>query len=116
MSAERAVARMNRKQATQLLTYLKANKQKTFSFAKSHGAYFCGQGITVDGKFQNCVIYMKGMNPEVDDNYYENSAFEYGGDDFGETLKTDLLTDFLKLEHKTFELVLTPEKLEVKYK
>jgi hypothetical protein len=61
------------------------------------GAYFAATtGSHEDKSFQNCVQFLKGMNPEQDEDWYDTAHGLFGYDDVGEFLSVDWLEMFEK--------------------
>lgn len=65
------------------------NKTKTY-LVKDTGLYIMTDGPDgKNAKESGLVVYAKGCNPDTDEDYYENSRFLAGGDDFGEEINLD---------------------------
>lgn len=83
---------LNAKQVRELSAFCKKHDAKTFFMAKDNGAYVGATGGSHDeGTFENCIFYFKGMDPNKNEDYYEATAWAFGGDDFGETFDVDFL-------------------------
>lgn len=95
------VVGMNRKQAIQLSDFCKHHEKTQFFFCKDQGAYFGSTaGSQSEGNFENCIIYMKGCDPEQNVNFYETITNRFGGDDFGEHFDVQLLVNFIASSYK----------------
>lgn len=96
------VASIARKDAETLLAFCKEHNQKEFFFAKDQGVYF-GSNVGEYGKdnFKNCIIYLKGFDPDKDDDWYDQAHYKFGGDDVGIHLPLQWLEAFC--HHPSFK-------------
>lgn len=67
-------------------------------FVHDQGVYLMSNGdpkdmVTVNGREMAYVAYAENCNPNVDEDWWDNSRDLVGGDDFAETIKAD--RDFL---------------------
>lgn len=87
---------LSKAKAKQLLDFCKKYKLENFFFAKDQGAYF-GQNTGTHGNedFKNIIFYVKGCNPDIDEEWYENARNKFGGDDFGEHFEISVLESLL---------------------
>lgn len=60
-----------------------------YFIAKDQGAYLGASKGAEPG--DSCIFYFAGCNPEKDADWWENSSYKFGGDDFGEHLDLDWL-------------------------
>lgn len=82
---------LNSKQVERLSAFLISNQKDTFFVAKDHGAYV---GAASDK--DSVLFYFAGCDPEKDADFYETSYHKFGGDDFGEFLPAEWITDAAK--------------------
>ncbi|MAA94917.1 MAG: hypothetical protein CML22_07020 [Rheinheimera sp.] len=89
------VASISRKDAQTLLAFCKEHNQKEFFFAVDHGAYF-GSNVGEHGKesFKNCIIFLKGCDPDKYEDWYDQAHYKFGGDDMGVHLPVQWLEAF----------------------
>lgn len=87
-------------------------------FVHDQGVYLMSNGeprdiITVDGKETTYVAYAENCNPNVDENWWDNSRDLVGGDDFAETITAD--RDFLVKcgRYENLEIEITPTEIGV---
>ena len=67
-----------------LLDFSTANDFTTFGVAKDQGAYILSHWLKDKPKGENnVVVYAKGMNPDTDEDWYQQCRYKLGGDDFG---------------------------------
>lgn len=86
---------ITRANAKKLLTFCKANKEDQFFICKDHGAYIgATTGSNEKKTFKNSIHYVKGCNPDTDEDSYEEARYKFGGDDFGEHLPVQWLEVF----------------------
>ena len=104
---------LNAKQVKQLYAASIANpKSQGYYIAKDYGAYV-GAGILSEG---GVVFYFEGCNPEKDSDYYEESRYKFGGDDFAENFNS---TDDIALlkrcadENRIMRFIVTKTKIEI---
>jgi len=90
----------DRKEIQALYTVLVERGESKFSLAKDQGCYLCGQ-YREDLDPHNKIVYAKGMNPDVDEYWYEEAEHKLGGDDFGVELPLQWLEVFL--EHSYYQ-------------
>ena len=95
-------ASITKSQAKKLYDFCVEHECKEFFFAKDHGAYFAATTrSSEDNTFKNSIQYLKGCNPDSDEDYYEEARHKFGGDDFGDHLPTTWLKVFFT--EKRFE-------------
>ena len=70
---------VNQQETADFSAFLTEHNLAEWFLAKDHGAYI---GATVEG--DQWIKYFQGCNPEKSPDFYENSQFKFGGDDFGE--------------------------------
>lgn len=109
----RTTARFNREEIARLAAFCKAHNCPTFFLAKDQGAYIgATAGTEKNNDFCNCVLYVDGCNPDVDENWYETARRKFGGDDFGEMLDVRWLDAVLENPKVTaLVLVVTPKTI-----
>lgn len=67
--------------------FLRKHNKQSFFLAKDHGAYICATaGKHGTDTFERIIHYFAGCNPEKDENFYDNAAYKFGWDDFGQGL------------------------------
>ncbi|MGA1108249.1 MAG: DUF3085 domain-containing protein [Pseudomonadales bacterium] len=75
------------KDVRELSGFLNRHNKDSFFLAKDDGAYIgATAGSDADGTFERIIHYFSGCNPEKDEDYYDNAAYKFGWDDFGEML------------------------------
>lgn len=79
---------LNSKQVKRLAIFLVSNQKDSFFVAKDQGAYV---GATSDK--DKVLFYFAGCDPEKDPDFYETSHHKFGGDDFGEFLPAEWITN-----------------------
>ncbi|MBB1438565.1 DUF3085 domain-containing protein [Shewanella sp. SG41-4] len=92
-------ASITREQAKALYEFCTKNNLDEWFIAKDHGAYFgATAGSNNAGNFSNSIHYIKGCNPDQDEekegDWYDNAHDKFGGDDFGIHLPTSWLKAF----------------------
>lgn len=60
------------------------------------------------------VVYAKGMNPNVDEGYYETTRAACGGDDFAENLDLKFFENAITKGHKFVVIALLKTKIKMK--
>jgi hypothetical protein len=114
-----AIASISRDDAKAILTFCQENHLNEFFFSNDSGAYFGANiGSQEAGTFNKCIKYVKGMNPDVDEDYYDEVGRKFGYDDFGIHIPVQWLEVFfnspnfakkrvfgVKINQKSFSLV-----------
>ena len=107
---------MNMAQAKQLFNFCDKNKVKEFFFAKDQGAYFgATSGNSSEGNFENCILYVRGCDPQKNDDWWENASHRFGGDDFGEHFDCDLLKQFVTSAYKRITFKFNVNSISVSF-
>ncbi len=111
-----------KEQVEKLEAFCIEHKLVRFFLAKDQGVYI-GANVGTHGEdsFKNCIQFADGCDPSQSEDekgdWYENSRYLCGGDDFGELLEISILTDILKRENwKNFIVTLTPTTLSFSVK
>ena len=105
---------LNQKQVKQLYKASIADPKSTgFYLAKDHGAYI-GAGILGEG---GAVFYFAGCDPQKNDDYHEETAYKFGGDDFGQLFDTERDNALLKKcadEDRKMQFIISETSIEIK--
>lgn len=81
---------LNSSQVKALSDFAHKHDLKTFFLAKDQGAYV-GATAGKDETFENIIFYFRGMDPNKDEDFYDNADWAFGGDDFGEHLSVEFI-------------------------
>jgi hypothetical protein len=102
-----------------LATFCEKNNKTEFFLAKDQGLYI-GQNTGDSGTktFEKYIAYAMGCNPDLDEEWYEESCVIGGGDDFGDYLPVQWLAIAIgrarrseNYTHMTLKLL--PTKIEL---
>ncbi|WP_076922836.1 DUF3085 domain-containing protein [Pseudoalteromonas sp. SK20] len=92
---------LNKSQSKKIFDFCQKHSVTHFYFAKDQGAYFLAKkGSTSNGDFENCLVYVKGCDPNKNTECYETARNRFGGDDFAESFEVDVLAQFVNSEYK----------------
>lgn len=92
---------LNKEQANTIKSFCKLHSVDRFYFAKDQGAYFLAKkGSNSNEDFKNCIVYVRGCDPEKDTEWYEAARDRFGGDDFYESFEISVLDQFVATDYK----------------
>lgn len=104
---------LNSKQVKQLSDFAHKHDLDKFFLAKDDGAYV---GANANG--EKVIFYFRGMDPNKDEDAWDNAMHAFGGDDFGEFLSIEFIHKMaLKIEPKvTIKVTATHIKMDGTFK
>lgn len=74
------------------------------------------QAKKVEGTDRLPVVYAKGINPDIDSDYYEKKRRIFGGDDGVEFIDAEWLKEGIDNNCKQLVVTLTPKSLKIQFK
>lgn len=83
-----------------------------------HGVYLMSNNAhtkKVEGTNSLPVVYAKGINPDIDEDYYEKKRSTFGGDDGVEFIDVEWIKAGMEDGFKYLIITLTPKSLAIKF-
>lgn len=81
-------------EAKKLIQFCKDKGLETYFIAKDQGAYLGASKGAEPG--DQLIYYFAGCNPSKDADWWENSSYKFGGDDFGEIFQIAGLAEMIE--------------------